>query len=145
MKFKSRRDLFFNLMIFGAIAVLLAPIYSLWTGGITTGTIAFMIYCIAVSCFLLWFFYGTWYTIDSKQITYHSGPFKGKIEIEKINKVIIGKNLYIGFRPATAFKGVIVKYGRYDEIYFSPQTNETFIAELLKIKPEIKIEKNERV
>ena len=42
-------------------------------------------------------------------------------------------------KPATALKGLIIKYNKYDEIYISPKTNESFVAEILKLNPEVKI------
>jgi len=89
---------------------------------------------------LLWILHETWYTIDNTNITYHSGPLKGLLKLKRFT-VISGKNLQIGLRPATALRGVIVKYGKYEEIYFSPNTNETFIAELLKKNSGIKVER----
>ncbi len=141
MKFRSRRDPFVSFVIYGAIVVMLAPLYQLVAteGETGAGAIAAVIFCLFVSAFLLWLLYGTWYSIDNKHVKYKSGPLQGKIEIDTIHTLISGKSLYIGFRPATARKGVIVKYSKYDEIYFSPETNESFIAELLRINPEIKI------
>lgn len=111
MKFRSRRDLFVNLVIYVGIAVMLAPLYSLINGEINAAGIAIVIFCLVFSGLLLWLLYGTWYIIDDKYITYQSGPLNGKIEIDKIHTVLSGKNLYVGFRPATAHKGVILKYG----------------------------------
>jgi len=42
--------------------------------------------------------------------------------------------MWSGFRPATARKGIIVKYNKYDEIYFSPDSNESFIQALLGVR-----------
>ena len=55
---------------------------------------------------------------------------KGKIEIKEIREVIKGKTLWVGLKPATARKGLIIKYGKFDEIYMSPQTNDEFINRL---------------
>ncbi len=120
---------------------MLVPLYPLVVGQLSVTGIVMVIFCLVVSGFLLWLLYGTGYIIDNSYITYYSGPVKGKIEIEKIHTVISGKSLYIGLKPATALNGIIVKYGKYDEIYFSPENNEIFIAQLLKIKPGIKVVK----
>jgi len=141
MKFRSRRDLFVSLVIYGAIAIMLVPMVSFPKEVVSPVGIAVILFILAVSALLLWILHGTWYCIDNSHVTYRSGPVKGKIEIGKIHTVVSGKNLYIGFRPATANKGLIVKYGKYDEIYFSPDSNEGFIAALLKINPGIKVER----
>lgn len=88
MKFRSRRDLFVNLMIYTGIAVILIPLYPLIEGEKGAGEIAIVIFCLIISGMLLWILYGTSYTIDKKYITYRSGPLKGKIEIATIQTVI---------------------------------------------------------
>ncbi len=54
-------------------------------------------------------------------------------------EVIKGKTLWVGLKPATARKGLIIKYGKFDEIYISPQTNDEFINRLLELNDAIKI------
>src|SRR5690606_19703093 len=127
--------------IYGTIAILIFPLFPLLNKEATAGAVGIAIFCIAVAVFLLWVLYGTCYVIGESHINYYSGPIRGRIEIEEIHTILMGKNLYAGLRPATALNGLIIKYGKYDEIYFSPYTNEDFTRELLKIKPDIKVEK----
>jgi hypothetical protein len=141
MRFRSRRDIWVSLVIYGTVAILIIPLFLLVNSGASVGVIIMAIFCIAVVGLLLWIYYGTYYIIDNTHIKYFSGPIRGKIEIEKIHTIIKDKNLYTGLRPATAMKGLVVKYGKYDEIYFSPDTNESFIEELRRRSPQIKIEK----
>ena len=86
---------------------------------------------LLVCAFLLWSYYGTYYKLTQKQIKYNCGPTKGKIEIKEIREIIKGKTLWAGLKSATARKGLIIKYGKFDEIYISPQTNDEFINRLL--------------
>lgn len=65
---------------------------------------------------------------------YRSGPFRGKITIDAIRDVQRNTTMWSGFRPATHGKGIIVKYNKYDEIYFSPDSNESFIQALLGVR-----------
>lgn len=89
--------------------------------------------------FLFWIYYGTYYVLDQTHLHYYSGPIKGEIEIQTIREIVKGKSLWVGLKPATASKGLIIKYGKYDEIYISPATNDTFIRKILEIHPSIKI------
>ena len=41
--------------------------------------------------------------------------------------------MWAGLKPATATKGLIIRYNTYDEIYISPESNEAFIEDLKKI------------
>lgn len=89
---------------------------------------------------LLWLYFGTNYELSKTDgLIYRSGPFNGKINTDRITEIIKGKTLWVGFRPATARKGLIIKYDKYNELYISPKTNETFIAKILELNSGIKI------
>ncbi len=94
---------------------------------------------LIVAVLLLWLNFGTEYELNKTELNYKSGPIRGKIEIENIKEIIIGKNLWTGLKPATARNGLIIKYNKYDEIYISPQTNETFVNKILEFNKKIKI------
>ena len=79
------------------------------------------------------------YTIDRQYFSYRAGIFRGKIAIDKIHKIEVGKTLWVGFKPAAARKGLIIYYNRYEEIYISPDGNDDFVNELLQYNPDIKI------
>ena len=140
IKFKSTKDVLFQALILGIVGGCISLIVSV---GLATGldkssyvTISLL---LLVSAFLLWSYYGTYYELTQKQIKYNCGPIKGKIEIKEIREVVKGKTLWVGLKPATARKGLIIKYGKFDEIYISPQTNDEFINRLLELNDAIKI------
>ena len=87
----------------------------------------------------MWLFYGTKYELTKTYLKYKSGPIRGKIELKKITQIIKNKTLWVGIKPATAKNGLIIKYEKYNEIYISPKTNETFIKQILKLNSGIKI------
>ncbi|MGC1203582.1 MAG: PH domain-containing protein [Flavobacteriaceae bacterium] len=89
---------------------------------------------------ILWIFFDTKYELIKNHLKYKSGPIRGEIEIHRIRKIIKGKTLWVGLKPATAKNGLIIKYNKYDEIYISPKTNDVFIAEILELNSEIEIE-----
>lgn len=144
MKFSSRKDLLIYLLIFGCIAVMIAPMYSTLSEEINTTSLILLAIVLGITAFLLWMIFGTYYILTEELLLYHNGPIKGKIKLSTIHTIVNGKTLWVGFRPATANKGLIIKYGKYDEIYISPETNESFIAEILKRNPQIKIEDHTR-
>ena len=140
IKFKSTKDVLFQALILGIVGGCISLIVSV---GLATGldkssyvTISLL---LLVCAFLLWSYYGTYYELPQKQIKHNCGPIKGKIEIKEIREVIKGKTLLVGLKPATARKGLIIKYGKFDEIYISPQTNDEFINRLLELNDAIKI------
>jgi len=56
-----------------------------------------------------------------------------------ITAIVRGKTHWIGLKYATARKGLIVKFDKYNEIYISPKTDEKFIEKILELNPGIKI------
>ncbi|MGB5553196.1 MAG: PH domain-containing protein [Flavobacteriaceae bacterium] len=99
-----------------------------------------LILVFSVVGLLLWLYFGTNYELSKEDgLIYRSGPFNGKIKMNRITEIIKGKTLWVGFRPATARKGLILKYDTYNELYISPKTNERFIEKILEFNTEIKI------
>ena len=140
LKFKSRKDFLFQFSILGIVGFCSGLIVA---EGLATGldkwnyvTINML---LLVCGFLLWSYYGTHYELTQKYLKYNCGPIKGKIEINEIREIIKGKTLWVGLKPATARKGLIIKYRKFDEIYISPETNDEFISQLLEINDTIKI------
>lgn len=140
MNFKSRKDRFFSLFIFGTIGSLLLII----GGGILfqeDKPISFwgvLITLLSIGL-LLWFFFGTHYKLTATKLIYRSGPIRGEIEVDRIKEIVVGKTLWVGIRPATAMNGLIIKYDSFNEIYISPITNESFIKEISTLNSSIKI------
>ncbi len=138
MLFSSRKSVFFSLLIFGMVAFTTAVFFF----GITLGWIGKSDYWTAIifsviNAWLLWVYFGTNYKLTDTELIYRSGPIRGKIEIRQIREIVKGKTMYSGLKPATAAKGLIIKFRKYDEIYISPVSNDLFIAEILKYNPNI--------
>jgi hypothetical protein len=141
MKFKSRKDFLFSTIILGISALLLVIIASgALNDNMETNEYWILIVVLAVLALILSLFFNTHYKLSKEDgLVYQSGPFKGKISIDRITKVEKGKTLWVGLKPATATKGLIIKYDTYNEIYISPKTNESFIEKLLELNSNITI------
>ncbi|WP_124980498.1 PH domain-containing protein [Nonlabens xiamenensis] len=141
MKFNSRKDILFSTIIFGMNAFLIGvTILGILYGELGGNNYWILILLLAVIGFLFWIYFGTNYELNKNNgLIYRSGPFHGTISIDRITEIVKGKTLWVGFRPATARKGLIVKYDKFDEIYISPKTNDSFIRKILELNGEIKI------
>ncbi len=140
MKFKSKKGVFFSVVLLGLNAFLIIiTIVGFIKGEIEKSEYWGLILIAMVSILLFWLYFGTNYELGKDGFIYRSGPFNGKISIDRITEIVKGKTLWMGFRPATARKGLIIKYDQYNEIYISPETNESFIKKILELKREIKI------
>ncbi|MCG2612487.1 PH domain-containing protein [Flavobacterium sp. SM15] len=94
-----------------------------------------------VAAMLLWILLDTNYKIKENQLLYCSGPIRGKININKINKIENVKTWYVTsiLKPALGSYGLTITYNKFDDIYISPKNKSEFVAELLKINPNIQI------
>lgn len=90
---------------------------------------------------ILWTLLDTRYVIKKHFLLYRSGPFRGRIDIEKIKKVKYFSGLYVPvtMKPALDTKGFIITYNSFDDVYVSPVNRELFLNELLKINPKIEV------
>lgn len=89
----------------------------------------------------VWMLLDTNYKIKENVLLYCSGPIRGKIDIHKINRVEHVKTWYVTslLKPALGSHGLTVTYNKFDDIYISPRNKAAFIAELLKVNPNIQI------
>jgi hypothetical protein len=141
MKFKSRKDILFQLLGFSIIVFFIGIIlFRVFYDGIENYNFMWTdIFMLTVAGFLIWLGLGTNYELTQTELKYKSGPIRGKIEIDKIHEIIKGKTLWSGLKPATARNGLIIKYEKYNEIYISPKTNDSFMKKILELNDKIKI------
>lgn len=140
MVFKSRKDAFFILVYLNTSALLIIYfIYKIISSinSSSFGIVNLLIVLLVVTYLL--FTLNTKYKLSKTKLHYKSGFIRGEIEINTITEITKGKTLWLGTKPATALKGLIIKYNKYDELYISPKTNDSFIAEILKFNSDIKI------
>lgn len=139
MKFRSRKDFFFKILIFGFIGLFLTLIISQVFFEKNYNFYLPSIFYLLACVLLIWLYFGTRYKLTATHFKYRSGPLWGKIEIASIKEIIVGKTLWVGLKPAIAKNGLIIKYGIYDEIYISPVTNDAFVNKILELNSDIKI------
>ncbi len=140
LKFKSKKDVLFQALILGTAGFCISTVV---TQSLATEldkwnyiTINLLLF---VCGFLFWCYYGTYYELTQTHLKYNCGPIRGHIEIKEIREIIKDKTLWVGLKPATARKGLIIKYRKFDEIYISPESNDEFISHILAINDAIKI------
>ena len=120
--------------------MIIVTIAGILKGEMEKGEYWSLIPVLGIVGFLFWLYFGTNYELTKENgLIYRSGPFNGKISLERITEIIKGKTLWVGFRPATARKGLIIKYDKFNEIYISPKNNESFIKKILELNKTIKI------
>lgn len=144
MKFENRIGPYFIIISLLTILVCLIVIVLVWTRPPSSPALNIWvsILLLVAAALMIWLWIGTSYEVDSEFLSYKAGPLRGKIKIESIKELEVGKTLWAGLKPATAVRGIIVRYNAHDEIYISPLSNENFVKEILKVKPDIKISRS---
>lgn len=95
---------------------------------------------LAALFYLLWTIFDTHYVISDNKLHYKSALPKGSIEISSIVEITRNKTMFAGLRPATAAKGIIIRYNKWDDIYMSPTNADAFVQALMAANPSIKLQ-----
>ncbi len=104
-KFQSEKGVLVGAVIWGSIIISLVSITLLISSIGPDDYIPKVIISLIVIpglALLLWIWFDTSYGIDASSLYYQSGPFRGKLEISKINQIIKNQTLWIGMKPALA-------------------------------------------
>jgi hypothetical protein len=80
-------------------------------------------------------FRSTHYTLTSEELVCRSLIFKRRIPYTSIRKIEHSNNMYVGLKMSTAFRGLVIHYNTYDELFITPAEKDRFI-ESLKLKHE---------
>lgn len=96
---------------------------------------------LLVSAFIIWILLDTRYVIRNNKLLYRSGPFRGGFDVSKIRKIeyFSGYNVPTTIKPALDYKGFIIHYNLFDDVYMSPKNANIFIETLKKLNPNIEI------
>ena len=80
-------------------------------------------------------FRSTHYTLTSEELVCRSLIFKRRIPYASLRKIEHSNNLYVGLKMSTAFRGLLIHYNKYDELFITPADKELFV-QCLKLKNE---------
>ncbi len=142
VKYNSRKSIMTTsilILMCGLCALVLYRAFKSDGFGWNTDTLVPIVIIGLTTTLLISMFFYTRYSISDKYLSYVTGPFRGKILIESINKIEKNTTTYGGMKPALATNGLIVIYNKFDEIYISPDSNDLFVDQLLKINPNIEV------
>jgi len=138
-RYLSTKNTFTIAILWGIVILMLVLLYlGLREKNLTLlpiGMISIVITLVA------WVLLDTRYVIKQHFLLYRSGPFRGRIDIEKIKKIKYFSGMFVPvtMKPALDTKGFIITYNNYEDVYVSPQKSEIFLQELLKINPKIEV------
>jgi hypothetical protein len=79
----------------------------------------------------------TFYTVDQEDLVCHIFGFKKKIPLKEITKIEPQKGIYAGLKINTSWRGIVVYYGKWNEILISPSDESGFIAAIRAKNPNL--------
>lgn len=134
IRFESKRDWTFP-FIWGFLSIIysIVGIVIISSGGNYSELIVLAVVWVLQGTFFYFFLRTTFYTIDEEQLVCHIFGFKKRIRLSEIRRIEPQKGFYAGLKINTAWKGIVVSYGKWDEILISPAQEQLFI-ETIKAK-----------
>ena len=134
IRFESKRDWTFP-FVWGLLSIIysIVGIVIIANGGNYSELIVLAVVWALQGTFFYLFLRTTFYTIDEEYLVCHIFGFKKRIRLSEIRRIEPQKGLYAGFKINTAWKGLVVSYGKWDEILISPAQEQLFI-ETIKAK-----------
>ncbi len=136
-RFLSSKNTFTVLILWGLVIFLSTLLYlNLKIEHLKSLPIILLSIVIAM---IVWVLLDTRYVIKNDKLLYRSGPFRGNIDIFKIEKIQqhSGFNVPVTMKPALNYTGFIITFDKTHEVYVSPKNQSDFINELLKINKNI--------
>ena len=133
MKFKTKHDWYFTLVIVTMFVLLLAVIIAY---GITFGTdtLFYVMICVYFAFLLLYFDFYFWcfYVLEEDGIAITMGFLNFKIKYNSIKNIEEVRNLKFSF--ATSHDRVLLSYGdekkKWTKVFVSPKNKQEFINEI---------------
>jgi len=136
IRFESKRDWTFP-FVWGFLSIIysIVGIVIISSGGNYSELIVLAVVWVLQGTFFYFFLRTTFYTIDEEQLVCHIFGFKKRIRLSEIRRIEPQKGFYAGLKINTAWKGIVVSYGKWDEILISPAQEQLFIETIKAMNP----------
>jgi len=134
-RFPSKRDAWLVLVLWVAVAISVAcvapltPHLSRGAGLVTVGVSA------GTALLCLWVLYGTYYDLGTEWLRIHSGPFRFRVPIARIERVVPTRNPLSS--PACSLDRLRISWHDGRGIMISPEDKEGFLRALLERRPDL--------
>lgn len=140
MIFKSKISWLFRIITFGTTFLLIATVgIRIYQNQFIKEDLVGVLISLIVIPLLFSIYFNTKYELSKNNLSYKCGPFKGDICVQDIVQVDLDKKMWSGNRPATSLKGIVIYYGKYDELFVSPKDKEGFVKMLLEFNDKIEV------
>lgn len=137
-RFPSKRDAWLVLVLWAAVAIsagCAVPLVPYLSHGIGLATVAV---CVASALLCLWVLYGTYYDLGTEWLRIHSGPFRFRVPVARIERVVPTRNPLSS--PACSLDRLRISWQGGRGIMISPEDKEGFLRALVERRPELQRE-----
>lgn len=133
MNFKSKKDTWLSLLIWGVIILMVLLM-------IVDKSVMIYITGVFIIPLLLWLWFGTSYKIKEELLKIKSGPFRSTVNIEDIKRLNAIKTFLAG--PALSIDRIEILHRKYDIAIVSPKDKTEFVRALLTKNKYIEVDKS---
>ncbi|UPO90695.1 PH domain-containing protein [Niallia sp. Man26] len=139
MKFKSKKDWWLTVIIWGAcIFAIGSGIYGLMVKPFSIYVfIIVLLGAIILPLIMLWFWLATYYVITDDSLIIKYGPFQTTIPLHRIQSLKKTRNPLSS--PALSLQRIEIFYDKYSSVLISPEKREMFIKVLSSKCPHMKV------
>ncbi len=137
--FLSSKNAFTIVILWSVVLFMVAMLGYNFTKG--EFSIAPFIILALATAMIIWVLLDTRYVIKNNFLLYRSGPFRGRIDISKIQKIKRHSGMFVpvSMKPALDTKGFIITINNFDDVFVSPKNSDIFLKEIQKINPKVEI------
>lgn len=136
--YPSKRDAWIVLVLWVAVAGMVAAAVAIWVDEAPLGFRAGMSALLAATAALtLWVMYSTAYTFEKGELIVRSGPFRWKVPLDSIHEAFPTRNPLSS--PACSLDRIRIRYGRRWGIMISPENKSAFLRDLVTRVPELEL------
>lgn len=140
MRFESKRDWTFPIIwAFVFLVYSFIGFFIVMEGGHYFDLILLFVVWIGIGLLFYLFLITTYYTLEEDELICHVLGFKKRILVKEIRKIETKKGLYAGLKINTSWKGLVISYGKWDEILISPADEVEFISAIQAKNPTLQV------
>lgn len=143
-KFHSAKSFSVGIMLLSLslLMIILALVLPWYKGNIHTFSelATLILFSLIIPVYSLWMWFGTNYVIADKLLIARSGPMLFKVPINQIKVIRLNQNAFGKlWKLSTSWRTMLIEYNKTESIFISPVGQDEFIADLMKINPDIEI------
>jgi hypothetical protein len=140
LHFPSKRDIWLVVLLWAAaISMVVASVDLISSPLGPVGKAALVGFCLGIAVLVLWILYATTYTLTNQELLIHCGPFRTRVDLNKIKEIFPSHNPLSS--PACSLDRLHIKYkGSWFGVLISPENKREFLQAVVQRCPALQLE-----